>query len=116
MKDKKLITESEDAMDVDKLMEEYDMDTSRARKLSGIMGKITMLIAIGMSLFQLYTARFGTLLSARQRSLHIIFAFVLGFLLYPAREKTKKDRVSILDYVFIFLVVVVFGYLFVFVN
>ena len=116
MKDTKLITQSQEAMDVDKLMEEYDLDTSRARKLTGIMGKLTMFIAIGMSIFQLYTARFGTLLSARQRSLHIIFAFVLGFLLYPGSKKSEKDKVSILDQIFILLVVVVFGYLFVFVN
>ena len=116
MDENKRITESEDAMDVDQLMEEYDLDTSRARKLTGIMGTITMVIAIAMSVFQLYTARFGTLLSSRQRSLHIIFAFILGFILYPASKKSKKDKVAILDYVFIFLVVTVFGYLFVFVN
>lgn len=116
MKDKKLITESEVAMDVDKLMEEYDIETSRSRKLTGIVGKMTTVIAILMSAFQLYTAGFGTLLSARQRSLHIIFAFVLGFLLFPGGKKSKKDKVSILDYIFILLVVVVFGYIFVFVN
>lgn len=116
MKDKKLITESEVSMDVDKLMEEFDIETSKSRKLTGIVGTITTIIAILMSAFQLYTAGFGTLLSARQRSLHIIFAFVLGFLLFPGGKKSKKDKVSILDYVFILLVVVVFGYIFVFVN
>lgn len=116
MKDKKLITESEVAMDVDKLMEEFDIETSKSRKLTGIVGTITTVIAILMSAFQLYTAGFGTLLSARQRSLHVIFAFVLGFLLFPSGKKSKKDKVSILDYVFILLVVVVFGYIFVFVN
>lgn len=116
MKDKKLITESEVSMDVDKLMEEFDIETSKSRKLTGIVGTITTVIAILMSAFQLYTAGFGTLLSARQRSLHIIFAFVLGFLLFPGGKKSKKDKVSILDYVFILLVVVVFGYIFVFVN
>jgi TRAP transporter 4TM/12TM fusion protein len=116
MKDKKLITESDIAMDVDKLMEEYDKDTLKVRKLTGILGKITSIIAILMSVFQLYTAGFGTLLSAKQRSLHVIFAFVLGFLLFPAGKKSKKDKASILDYVFILLVVVVFGYLFIFVK
>lgn len=116
MDDKKLMTESEVALDVDKLLEEYDAEASKLRKLAGPIGKITVIIAIIMSLFHLYTAGFGTLLSAKQRSLHIIFAFSLGFLLFPATKKSKKDRVSILDIVFAILVVIVFGYLFVFVT
>ena len=88
MKDEIRITESEDAMDVDQLMEEYDMDTSKLRKLSGPIAKITAIIAIAMSLFQFYTGGFGTLISVRQRSLHIIFAFTLGFILYPATKKS----------------------------
>lgn len=116
MDDKKLMTESEVALDVDKLLEEYDAEASKLRKLAGPIGKITVIIAIIMSLFHLYTAGFGTLLSAKQRSLHIIFAFALGFLLFPATKKSKKDRVSILDIVFAILVVIVFGYLFVFVT
>lgn len=116
MKEEIRITESDVAMDVDELMAEYDMETSRLRNLRGPLGKITAIIAIAMSLFQFYTAGFGTLLSAKQRSLHIIFAFTLGFLLYPASKKSKKDRVSIFDFVFIGLTIIVFGYLFVFVE
>lgn len=116
MDDKKLMTESEVALDVDKLLEEYDAEASKLRKLAGPIGKITVIIAIIMSLFHLYTAGFGTLLSVKQRSLHIIFAFSLGFLLFPATKRSKKDRVSILDIVFAILVVIVFGYLFVFVT
>ncbi len=115
-KDEVRITESDVAMDVDDLMEEYDLETSKLRKLTGPIAKITTLIAIAMSIFQFYTAGFGTLLSARQRSLHIIFAFTLGFLLYPASSKSKKDKASILDFVFIGLTIIVFGYLFVFVE
>ncbi len=110
----KLITESEVALDVDKLMEEFDKETSSLRKLSGNIGKIAAIIAIAMSVFHLWTAGFGTLLSAKQRSLHIIFAFVLGFIFYPGSKKAKKDKISPLDYVFIVLVIIVFGYLFLF--
>lgn len=112
----KLITESNAAMDVERLLEEYDADISKSRKLTGLIEKLTIFIAIAMSLFHLYTARFGTLLSAKQRSLHIIFSFVLGFLLYPATKKSDKSKPSILDYIFIGLSVIVFGYLFVYVE
>ncbi len=116
MKDEKLMTQSEVSMDVDKLMEEYDAETSKARKLTGIVEKIAIVIAVAMSAFHFYTAGFGTLLSAKQRSLHIILAFALGFLLFPASKKSKKDKASILDFIFIILSVVVFGYLFFFVK
>lgn len=114
MKDERLITESDVAMDVDKLMEEFDKETSSLRKLAGNLGKIAAIIAIAMSLFHLYTAGFGTLLSSKQRSLHIIFAFVLGFIFYPGSKKSKKDKVSPLDFLCIGVVIVVFGYLFLF--
>jgi len=111
------ITESDVALDVDELLEEYDLDTSKLRKPTGMIAKVVAIIAILFSTFQFITAGFGTLLSVRQRSLHIMFAFVLGFLLYPAHEE-KSDRTnpSILDYVFSVLTVIVFGYLFIFVE
>lgn len=116
MADNKLITESSIAMDVDELLEEYDKDTGKARKLTGIVGKMTTTIAIAMSVFQLYTAGFGTLLSVKQRALHIIFAFTLGFLLFPATKKGNKTKASIFDYIFVGLSVTIFGYLFIFVE
>ena len=62
----KLITESNTAMNVERLLEEYDADISKSRKLTGLIEKLTIFMAIAMSLFHLYTARFGTLLSAKQ--------------------------------------------------
>ncbi|NLY45798.1 MAG: TRAP transporter permease [Tissierella sp.] len=103
-------------MDVDQLLEEYDLDTSKLRKPTGNIGKIIALIAILFSVFQFLTAGFGTLLSIKQRSLHVIFAFVLGFLLFPATSKSSKTKPSILDFILSGLTVVVFGYLFVFVE
>ena len=112
----KSITDSELAMDVDKLLEEYDAEASKARKLTGTVGKVVAIIAILMSLFHLYTAGFGTLLSVKQRSLHVIFAYTLGFLIYPATKKSNKTKASILDYGFVALNLIVFGYLYIFVE
>ncbi|KAB3531610.1 TRAP transporter permease [Alkaliphilus serpentinus] len=77
------------------------------------MAIVISAIAIFMSLFHLYTAAFGTLLSIRQRSLHLILAFTLGFLLYPAFKKSSKVKIAITDYLLAALSIVVFGYLFV---
>lgn len=102
------------AIDVDELLAEYDKETSRLRVLHGLMAKLASIIAIAMSLFHLYTAGFGVLLASRQRSLHIIFAFILGFIFYPRSEKSRKDRLEIIDYLLIILTVVVFGFIFLF--
>lgn len=108
------LTESAEAMDVDELLETYDKETSSLRKLGGILGTIATVLAIAMSAFHFYTAGFGVLLASRQRALHIIFAFVLGFLFYPRSSKSRKDKPEIIDYVLILLTVIVFGYLFMF--
>jgi len=52
------------------------------------------LSALAFSLFQLYTAVFGTLPSLQQRSLHLAFGLGLIFLLYPA--KTEMTQVQAL--------------------
>ena len=100
--------------DVDSLMEEYDKETSRVRKLQGNVANAVMIIAIGMSFFHLYTAGFGTLLSYRQRSLHIILAFTIGLFLYPAGKKSSKEKPAIFDFVLMGATVVVFGFIFLF--
>lgn len=111
--DSNLHHENEPVLEVDQLLEEYDKDTSKLRKLSGPLAKIVTAIAIGMSAFHLYTAGFGTLLSVRQRSLHLILAFTLGFLLYPGFKKSSRTKPSIFDFAFAGLAIVIFGYLFV---
>ncbi len=84
--------------DVDKLMAEYDLETSRLRNLSGNMAKLAALIAVSMSLFQVYTAGFGSLVTLKQRSLHIIFTFILAFIYYPGSKRGVSKQQSIKDY------------------
>ncbi|NLY73294.1 MAG: TRAP transporter permease [Tissierellia bacterium] len=97
---------------VDELLEQYDLDTSKLRKLTGPFALIVSIVAIAMSLFHLYTGGFGTLLAMKQRSLHLIFTMVLGFMLYPAFSKSRKDRPTVIDFLLIIASVVVFGYVF----
>jgi TRAP transporter 4TM/12TM fusion protein len=50
-----------------------------------------ILIGIGMCLFHLYTAQFGLFSAIVQRSIHLLFAFLLIFLSMPL-FKEKKER------------------------
>lgn len=100
------------AMDVDELMEQYDLETSKLRKLTGKVALFITIVAILMSAFHLYTAWHGTLLAMKQRSLHLIFAFTLGFALYPGFKKSSKDKIDIMDWVLMILSIGVWGYIF----
>jgi TRAP transporter 4TM/12TM fusion protein len=50
---------------------------------SRILGSICFVVALVMSVFQLYTAGFGVYPPMIQRSLHLAFGLFLAFLLYP---------------------------------
>lgn len=97
----------------DELLDKFDKEAGAARKLTGNVAKFISIIAIVMSIFHLYTAAFGTLLALRQRSLHMILAFVMIFIIYPASQKTKTNRASVFDYILAALSAIVYGYLFV---
>ena len=60
---------------------------------------VVFAIAVGMSLFQVYTAGFGLLNAHVQRAIHLAFILSLTFLLFPFRPKgrTKADRVPLAD-------------------
>ncbi len=97
---------------VDELLEKYDLDSSKLRKLSGKTALLVTVVAILMSAFHLFTAARGTLLAMQQRSLHLIFAFSLGFALYPGFKKSSKNKIDIPDWILIILSIVVWGYIF----
>jgi len=58
--------------------------------------------------FHLYTAAFGTLVTHLQRSVHLTFAVVLGFLVYPL---TKGKKPGILELILALFGLICFGYI-----
>ncbi|SDF08054.1 TRAP transporter permease [Sporolituus thermophilus] len=85
------------AVEVEELLKKVDKE-STYRKLEGIPRKLVFWLAVAFSCFHLYTGIFGMLAAQLQRSIHLAFAFVLVFLLYPAR-KTSSNKVGIIDYI-----------------
>ncbi|HXF81619.1 MAG TPA: TRAP transporter permease [bacterium] len=61
------------------------------RKLTGASAAVVAAVAGGMSLFHLYTARFGTFEALRQRSAHLAFVLAMVFLLYPPRRRQAGE-------------------------
>ncbi|WP_226580803.1 TRAP transporter permease [Halobacillus litoralis] len=63
---------------------------------SRIFVLIISLLAIGLSIFHVYTAGFGTLPSWEQRSIHVLWALLLIFMLFPFRKGKKFGVMDVL--------------------
>jgi TRAP transporter 4TM/12TM fusion protein len=96
---------------VAEVVEKYDRE-ARFRKLSGAPGAVAAAVAVGLSLFQLYTAGTGPLEALKQRSLHLTCIMVLAFLLFPATSRGGRTRPAALDWVLACASVATIGYLF----
>jgi TRAP transporter 4TM/12TM fusion protein len=83
--------------EINEILKKVDKE-STVRKLTGIPHWIVYVIGIGFSCFQVYTAAFGLLPAQLQRSIHLSFAFVLVYLLYPLRVSKASDRLRWYDY------------------
>lgn len=86
--------------------------SNKKRSMTGHLKLLVSVIAITMSLFQLYTAAAGLLPPLQQRSAHLLFVLVLVFLLYPACRKSSTSKPGVLDWVLVALSLVSNAYLF----
>jgi len=68
--------------------------STKQRQLKGWSAQLVRWIAIGMSLFQLYTGYFQ-FTAMNQRVPHVALGFILIFLVYPMSSKSRKDKLSI---------------------
>ena len=57
---------------------------------NNIKATIITVVAVSMSIFQIYTAQFGIFSAMVQRPIHMTFAYTLLFLLYPTKKEEKK--------------------------
>ena len=77
--------------EIEAILRKVDKEAG-ARKLTGTPHVIVYLICVSWSIFQVYTAAFGLLPAQLQRSIHLAYAFVLTYMLFPARSGTGDDR------------------------
>lgn len=86
--------------EIDALMRKVDSE-SKTRYLSPFWQKAMVVIAVAFTLFQLYTAVFGALSPQVQRSVHLSFAMLLGFILYPMKRGKFDSKLNVVDYLLI---------------
>jgi len=77
-------------------------DEKPTRRLSGPWSVFGVVIAVSFSTFQVYTAIFGSLVPQLQRSIHLSFALVLAYLLYPFSKDKKAKPIGIVDVLLMF--------------
>lgn len=96
-RDLEVVTEI-DHLDIERTIAKYDPEF-RFRDLGGVWKWVVFAIAVGMSLFQVYTAGFGLLNAHVQRSIHLAFILSLAFLLFPLRpgRETRAEGVPLFD-------------------
>lgn len=95
---------------VSEVVEKYDAE-SRYRKLAGWQRRVVSAWLIAMSLFHLYTAGMATMPITIQRAIHLTFAIVAVFLLYPATRKGSKKSTPWYDWLLAIAAGTVTGYI-----
>lgn len=106
---------SMDAAEVHSLVEKYDQE-SRYRKLFGWQGVFITCWLAAMSLFHLYTAGVATIPITIQRAVHLTFAIVAVYVLYPGTRKSSRVSAPWYDWLLAAASACVVGYIAVFFN
>jgi TRAP transporter 4TM/12TM fusion protein len=69
--------------------------TENGLNIRVVTAKVVTIIAIGLSLYQLYTAGITTLTALVQRSIHLAAILTLTYLLFPIHPSLRKDRFNV---------------------
>jgi TRAP transporter 4TM/12TM fusion protein len=89
-----------------------EVPRGRFDDVSSAVRRVVEIVALGLSLFHLYTATFGVLEGMRQRVVHLGFALVLVFLLKPVL-RGPRGLFRLADALLIAIVVAGCAYLFI---
>ena len=83
------------ADNTEKFSTDSAVPADRNPSLVNMTARVVMVLAIGLSLYQLYTAGIAALTAMVQRSIHLGAILSLTFLLKPAYSKARKDKFNI---------------------
>ena len=101
------------------LLEKFDIGSGLGKNTNSWNLKLVALVAIAWSLFQLWYASplpfifdFGIFIDLPARAIHLAFGMTLCFLIYPVFKSKKKTKISIIDFLFVFISLFVTLYIF----
>ena len=87
---------------------EIRIKSGKTRSLAGFFAFACTVIAVSLSLFQLYSAGIQPFSAIYQRCIHITLIMSLAFFLFPATKSASRERHDIYFYVDLFLILLVF--------
>ncbi|OIJ08173.1 C4-dicarboxylate ABC transporter permease [Anaerobacillus arseniciselenatis] len=97
MAEKIKFTEEKLNQEQKEVLEKYDNE-SRFRVFNNRWIALTItIIAVGMSLYHLYTSYFGMPVTLKHRSLHVALVLTLIFMLYPAFRNLSRKKLPFYD-------------------
>lgn len=81
------------------VLRKYDKESAFRNKLPKALTTMISAILIVFSLFQLFTSIFAVVPTQMLRSIHLSFAIILVYLLYPAQKGGRRDIIPWYDWV-----------------
>lgn len=81
------------------------MNAGSRRKLQGAMGKLFTVIAVGMSIYQIWEVTFGALTPMRHMANHLGFVLVMTYLVYSYGKGKAVSKPNVLDILCILLAI-----------
>ncbi len=86
-------------------------EMSGYRNIPGVIGLVVTVISVAMGVFHIYVLGFRPIDPWFLRGSHLVFGGLLTFALYPATARSPKNRITLIDLLFMLLTVVPFVYL-----
>ncbi|MCR4442015.1 MAG: TRAP transporter permease [Peptococcaceae bacterium] len=88
---------------VEQVLQVYDTEARYRKFHCSCLAQTVTGLAIAMSVFHLYTAWAGPLVTLKHRALHTAVITALVFLLYPFSHKSPKGKLPVIDAIFALL-------------
>ena len=98
--------------EIQKVLEKYDADSAVRKHSSKSIIFLLAIMGIAFSVFHLW-AIYNPLPTLIMRSVHLMFALALVFLIYPTFKKQDRTKIPVYDWIFFVLSLASFGYLFI---
>ena len=98
--------------EIQKVLEKYDADSAVRKHSSKSIIFLLAIMGIAFSVFHLW-AIYNPLPTLIMRSVHLMFALALVFLIYPTFKKQDRTKIPVYDWIFFALSLASFGYLYI---
>ncbi len=100
-----------DALEQQAIIEKYDKEAKTKKYSFPFLAKGLYIISIGIALYHFITSFIGYPATHLHRSLHVALMLFMAFMIYPARAKSSRSKLSWIDVGFAFISLSVAAYI-----